>query len=319
MTDFKGFSPRLNMKGYTQMPNEFFDEVLPNITSLAELKVLLAVFRKTYGWISHIDNETGQVVYKEADAIAMSQFKELTGLSVPSCVEGVRRGIDHGYLERVKEGHFGGGDASLNESAVYAIRQKGPNPVPEGTPPIPPKKEKAAAKPQTERKEPIGDMSLNNAADEKASPEDTLAELFGTPANTEPEPEKPKVKDPSKWTCNDVLAFFNREYRTVMGHSAGPITSKLRANAKKMLEGYSGMELKTAILFYLLNYKSLQFHPASFPSFDIFFGYRQSIMPMALGTGEGKKASAPGGKKANLDMREYQGDTSGEDKGGYEW
>lgn len=314
MNSFDGFKPRLGMTGFTGIPNEFFDEVLPNISSLAELKVLLAVFRKTYGWISHIDNETGQVVYKEADAIAMSQFKDLTGLSVPSCVDGVKRGIDHGYLERVKEGHFGGGDASKNESAVYAIRQK-------GSPPPAPKEPVQEMKPQPKQTVAIErDMDFNKAADtdeEIASPEDVLGELFGKPKE-DPKDAKAKAKPPSKWNANDALAFFNREYRERMGHSAGPMTAKLRANAKKMLEGYSGTELHTAILYYFSNYKLMPFHPATFPSFDIFFGYRQSIMPMALGTGEGKKQTSQG-NKANLQMREYKGDTSGEDKGGYEW
>ncbi len=76
------------MGGYTQTPNEYFDALLPQITSLAELKVLSVAIRKTYGW------------QKEADRISVSQFMELTGMSRVSVLEGLKLCLKRGTLRR---------------------------------------------------------------------------------------------------------------------------------------------------------------------------------------------------------------------------
>src|SRR5438045_1679723 len=79
---------------YTQVPNLLFDRWLSEISSLAELKVLLAVTRKTFGW------------HKREDALSISYLMELTGLSRPSVIEGCKRaGPDgHQILERTPDG-----------------------------------------------------------------------------------------------------------------------------------------------------------------------------------------------------------------------
>lgn len=59
----------------TQVPNELFDELLPTL-SFAELKVLLAVNRATWGWI---DPRTGARVQRAW--LACSRMQERTGLS----------------------------------------------------------------------------------------------------------------------------------------------------------------------------------------------------------------------------------------------
>lgn len=57
-----GFSP----PSYTQTPNELFDYWLPKL-KLVELRVLMVIFRKTFGW------------HKSRDRISMSQLEKLTG------------------------------------------------------------------------------------------------------------------------------------------------------------------------------------------------------------------------------------------------
>ena len=112
---FKGFKPRQDLSGFTAIPNEWFDEVLAKIDSLAELKIVQAVFRKTYGWVENWHN--GEAVFKIEDGISYSQFSELTGLSSASIAEGIKRAIEHGYIVQLKKGNFHTG-----ESSVYKIR-----------------------------------------------------------------------------------------------------------------------------------------------------------------------------------------------------
>ena len=56
------------------MPNEVFDKHLA-LLSGAELKLLLCIFRQTYGWVDR------QGKRKKRDRIAHSQFMQKTGLS----------------------------------------------------------------------------------------------------------------------------------------------------------------------------------------------------------------------------------------------
>ena len=102
-----------------------------------------------------------------------------------------------------------------------------------------------------------------------------------------------------------------------MGFGAGPITNKLRSQAKKLQEGYSNEQLVKVIDYYLENYKSISYLPEGYPNFSILMGYRQSLIPQALNPSSRKNTSTQ--TKANKETREYKGDTSGKDEGGYEW
>jgi hypothetical protein len=64
----------MNYKTTTHIPNEFFDTYLPQLTN-SEVKVLLVIYRQTYGWI----NRKGQRKLK--DRISNHQFEQKTGLS----------------------------------------------------------------------------------------------------------------------------------------------------------------------------------------------------------------------------------------------
>lgn len=77
---------------YTQIPNVFLDKQMPKIKSLAELKVVLAVMRQTFGW------------QKKADRLSLTQLIKLTGLSRPSTNEGVKQALAHGILDREEVG-----------------------------------------------------------------------------------------------------------------------------------------------------------------------------------------------------------------------
>lgn len=59
---------KIEKPNYTQTPNILFDEIMRDLNG-AELKVILAVIRKTFGW------------HKERDRISLTQLEEMTGLS----------------------------------------------------------------------------------------------------------------------------------------------------------------------------------------------------------------------------------------------
>ena len=72
---------------YTMVPNALLDDDMKNMGK-AELKILLATCRKTFGW------------QKERDRISYTQFEKLTGLSRSSVVDGINAGIKRGILRK---------------------------------------------------------------------------------------------------------------------------------------------------------------------------------------------------------------------------
>jgi phage replication O-like protein O len=78
---------------YTQTPNAFYDKLLTQIDSITELKVTLAIIRKTFGY--HKDN---------GDKISLSQLEEVTGLPRKSVVDGINRSLKRGSIVRRKSG-----------------------------------------------------------------------------------------------------------------------------------------------------------------------------------------------------------------------
>ena len=70
-----------------QLPNSVIDELLADLTG-AELKCYLHVLRKTKGW------------NKEEDAISVSQFMKVTGLSNRKVIDACERLVELGLLEQ---------------------------------------------------------------------------------------------------------------------------------------------------------------------------------------------------------------------------
>jgi phage replication O-like protein O len=87
---------------FTQTPNDLFDHWLPLLTE-AELKVLLVIMRKTFGW------------NKQRDFITNSQFVQLTGLSKPSVIAAIKTLQEKGLVLREIKGKFG------NEESYYEL------------------------------------------------------------------------------------------------------------------------------------------------------------------------------------------------------
>lgn len=78
---------------YTQIPNALFDLMADKEAGLteAELRVLLAVARKTFGW------------HKKRDKISLSQLVTMTSLVRSSVVAGIEAALTRGILRRTPD------------------------------------------------------------------------------------------------------------------------------------------------------------------------------------------------------------------------
>jgi hypothetical protein len=87
----------------TPVPDDFFDVLLARIDNLAELKVILYVIRRTFGFgkvvdrISYSQFERGIKTTRGSTEV---QLDRGTGLSRPSIVSGLKKALAHGYLIR---------------------------------------------------------------------------------------------------------------------------------------------------------------------------------------------------------------------------
>jgi hypothetical protein len=110
---FRGFrSPN-----YTQVPDELFDELLPDLSG-AELKVLLYIIRRTFGW------------KKDRDSISLSQMlngvrsrngdglDRGAGVSKPTLLQALRSLEERGIIETERRRSAEKGD----EPTVYMLR-----------------------------------------------------------------------------------------------------------------------------------------------------------------------------------------------------
>lgn len=71
---------------YTQTPNVYFDKWLPAIKSMSELKVVNVIIRNTFGW------------HEEETSLTLTDIQTLADISRASAVDGVKRALDHGYI-----------------------------------------------------------------------------------------------------------------------------------------------------------------------------------------------------------------------------
>lgn len=81
----------LDAPNYTQIPNILLDTIFRDMGE-AELRVLLAVCRKTLGW------------QKDKDRISLTQLEKITGLSRQGVINGINDAVGHGFVERLPVG-----------------------------------------------------------------------------------------------------------------------------------------------------------------------------------------------------------------------
>lgn len=84
----------------TPTPDEFFDIVLPQVNNLAELKVILYVIRRTFGF----GKSTDRISFEQFINGIETEHGKLdggTGLTRQSVADGLRKAIAHGYIRRI--------------------------------------------------------------------------------------------------------------------------------------------------------------------------------------------------------------------------
>jgi hypothetical protein len=261
---FDGFKPRQNLVGFTAVPNEWFDEVMKDIDNLAELKIVQAVFRQTYGYIQQ--NVEGNV-FKITDRISYSRFKDLTGLSKPSICDGIKRAINDGYIIRTKEGSIKG------NSAEYKIRTKGEEKqtIEEecdvGIDKFFPKES------DKEEKDLITEINFDKEQQKKSKKYKKKTQY-----------QKYREKDPEDYHSNDLCYYFRDEYQKDLVNY-GKITNKERGQMKKLLNEYDPRIVVGAIDFLMKNYEDLI---DGYPSISVLYGFRKTIFPSVV-KGKSKK------------------------------
>lgn len=72
---------------YTQAPNEFFDEIMRDL-GYAELKVVLAVIRMTFGF------------HRKSAKATLTTMCRMTGLTRYAVLEGAKKAEERGLIER---------------------------------------------------------------------------------------------------------------------------------------------------------------------------------------------------------------------------
>lgn len=77
--------------GFTPISNEILENIIKLNLNSSELRILLTVIRKTYGW------------NKKEDKIPLTQFQEYTGLSRPTVVESLKRLVKYALLFKSKD------------------------------------------------------------------------------------------------------------------------------------------------------------------------------------------------------------------------
>ncbi len=85
---------RISAPTYTMTPNDLFDHWLPNLGE-GELKVLLVIMRKTFGW------------HKPRDRISISQLSQITGLREETVVIATKSLQNKGIILREVVGKIG--------------------------------------------------------------------------------------------------------------------------------------------------------------------------------------------------------------------
>lgn len=110
---FEGFSD----PAYTQTPDELFDVLMPRLTE-SELKVLLYVVRRTFGFKKKSDDISLRQMVEGIKTRDGRQLDSGTGLSRPAVTKGVRGLVAKGVLTAIRNSSEERGD----EPTTYRLR-----------------------------------------------------------------------------------------------------------------------------------------------------------------------------------------------------
>jgi len=306
---FKGFKPRQDLTGFTAIPNEWFDEVMKKIDNLAELKIVQAVFRKTYGWVESWQENTA--IYKLEDEISYSQFEEMTGLSSASISEGIKRAIAHGYIIQVSAGDF-----ETRESARYRIRTVSDNPQTLEERPqtrgigkfLPTLETKAESTLETKAREPLETKVTKEKGKKRKDSDFGFPKVEKEVYSTEDVKSRGstmfaryKDKEIAEYNANDLAFYFREKYEKITGVRYGRITNKERGHLKELLDTFGAEVVVKGIDYLMENYHTLI---SGYPSIAVLYGFRTSIIPSAVKGNPASKLDVRESKLTEEDIQE---------------
>lgn len=87
MATKKGFEK----PNYTQTPNKFFDELMRDLSG-SEIKVTLAIIRKTFGF------------HKQSTRLSLKDLEDMTGLSRQAVIDGANGAEEKGMISKLSDG-----------------------------------------------------------------------------------------------------------------------------------------------------------------------------------------------------------------------
>ncbi len=99
----------------TFIPNQFFDEVLPNET-LAVIKVVAAIIRNTIGWRNQFGFQRQQV------SLSITELERKTKLSRRALRLALNKTCEKNFIERVDRGFFDPNAGRESRATVYRLR-----------------------------------------------------------------------------------------------------------------------------------------------------------------------------------------------------
>lgn len=302
---FKGFKPRQDLTGFTAIPNEWFDEVMARIDNLAELKIVQAVFRKTYGWVESWQENTA--IYKLEDEISYSQFEEMTGLSSASISEGIKKAIAHGYIIQVSAGDF-----ETRESARYRIRTVSDNPQTLEERPQTRGIGKFLPTLETKAREPLETKVTKEKGKKRKDSDFGFPKVEKEVYSTEDVKSRGSImfarykdKEIAEYNANDLAFYFREKYEKITGVRYGRITNKERGHLKELLDTFGAEVVVKGIDYLMENYHTLI---SGYPSIAVLYGFRTSIIPSAVKGNPASKLDVRESKLTEEDIQEQSKD-----------
>lgn len=151
-------SMRITAPTYTQTPNDLFDHWLPLLGEV-ELKVLLVIMRKTFGW------------HKTRDKISISQLQVLTGSVPKNILRATKFLVSKGLIKKEVFGPAGKQETYyeliVNEDSNNSYPCRGDSPTPSDSTAPPLSRRQSQKKLPKENKKEIDDDLTPEAGKEK--------------------------------------------------------------------------------------------------------------------------------------------------------
>ena len=97
--------PKFRKPGYTQIPNEIFDQLMPQLSG-AQFKILCLIARKTLGF------------HRECHAMGLDALSSGAGLSRQGVLDATEALCKEGWIEKEKRADHGKSAASLYSLAI---------------------------------------------------------------------------------------------------------------------------------------------------------------------------------------------------------